>query len=287
MGLDVYLYKVTGDLNKIKAAEKTYEEESGKIYEDILSGKLKIGISTEIAKPGEEKQMTNQQREIYRGMCKRIAKRLGLNEDGEHPAREEISLNSSKYTEHMFKIGYFRSSYNSGGIDHILRDMVGMDLYSIFEPKERYEFIPDWKKARSITEEVLNKFKQRIEETGGVSTMEVTYGLSHNGINNVQDALEVWKKRYSEEKNRDKSFLGGSFSCKEGEFFMDKPIEVCAIMPGFKKGFIRAQEPCTYVIYKNKEGYKWYIEALEIVVETIDWVLKQKKPEQFLLHWSS
>jgi hypothetical protein len=117
--------------------------------------------------------------------------------------------------------------------------------------------------------------------------MEVTYGLSHNGINNVQDALEVWKKRYSEEKNRDKSFLGGSFSCKEGEFFMDKPIEVCAIMPGFKKGFIRAQEPCTYVIYKNKEGYKWYIEALEIVVETIDWVLKQKKPEQFLLHWSS
>jgi len=41
-----------------------------------------------------------------------------------------------------------------------------------------------------------------------------------------------------------------------------------------------------YIVHKDS-GLGWYVEALEIVVETIEYVLNQPDPETYYLVWSS
>ncbi len=47
-----------------------------------------------------------------------------------------------------------------------------------------------------------------------------------------------------------------------------------------------ADMPCTYLVYEAGD-MDWYKQALEIVVEMIEWVLGQPDPSKFYLHWSS
>ena len=250
---------------------------------------MEISDHKEVAKIGTQDVMTEAQREVYHAQLKRLAKRLGLNEDGEHPGRRRIDLNSTKYPEHMFKIGYFRSSYNSGGINHVLRDMIGKDLYDVFiHTDDEYEFAPDWNDSKLHAEALLDAYRKKIAETGGVSVMEIRYGLKHNNINSVQDALASWQKKLEERKSKENQGFD-SFGCLDGEFFMKDPLKVVAIMPGAgKRIFGNGDEPRTYVLYKGDDNHRWYEQALEVVIETIDWVLEQKAPgSKFMLHWSA
>jgi hypothetical protein len=42
---------------------------------------------------------------------------------------------------------------------------------------------------------------------------------------------------------------------------------------------------CSYLVYKA--DMEWYKQALEIVVEQIQYVLKQDDPDKFVLGWSA
>jgi len=70
---------------------------------------------------------------------------------------ETIEINSTLYPEHLFKIGYFRSSYNSGGINRVANRYSLLDLYDIFDPHS-YTFIPDWADAMKKCEAAIKQW---------------------------------------------------------------------------------------------------------------------------------
>jgi hypothetical protein len=208
--------------------------------------------------------------------------------------RRGVQEDSKKYPNHYFKIGYFRSSYNDWGLNRVLRKTIDKDLYYIFEPKDRYDFTPKWEKCREKCVEVLNEFKEFIEKLGNVSVMCISppmYSISdYKPPENEKEATTIFLK------NRDSKseYLFKSYSNIEGSFYLDG-IKCFAFING--KDY--SKNNCVYVVYepelsdKNENSekalYKEYIEALEIVLETIDYVLDFPEPERkkYKLHWSA
>ena len=125
------------DRAKIERDEAEYErrsaviwkEDDGRRYEDI---------------PDAEK-------ETARAAVAEMAREIGVGEWGESPLKQKIKLPSATYPDHLFKIGYLRSSYNSGGTNHVLRNALDKDLYWVFgyegnaEPDNE---APDWQASR-------------------------------------------------------------------------------------------------------------------------------------------
>lgn len=201
---------------------------------------------------------------------------LGL-VDGQYPLEKTVELNSELYPEHLFKIGYFRSSYNSGGLNHILRNRTGKDLYWVFEGASEYTFVPDWEDAAYRISLLINEFTDAIQESGKYDVFQASTFIENKELNSEKIALDLFIKQINS------SNLKGWYSNREGNF-ISKGIRVKAILNGW--GIF--DRPATYVIYDaEKNWHKWYMEALEIVQETILWVLASGEPNNYGFVWSS
>lgn len=270
MGLDVYLYHYT-DFKKSQALTDEYEERSNAIY----------------AEYGEYKNMSEAQKEEAHERTTQVAKELGLSEWGEDETyKEQIELPSVRHPSHdLFKIGYFRSSYNSSGIDRILRTSCdGKSLSWIFKvANDEYHVQPDWRASRKRAEAALEDLRNQAVRYGGLKVETIDFIRFKQGEvpSDEKQALELIQKHI--EQQAKSSF--GSYSSSEGWFFLDKPREVVSIVPGITT-FLGQTSPCVYVAFKEEDSYKFYCEALEIVIETIDYVLSQPNPEDYVLHWS-
>jgi len=276
MGLDVSLqyYK---DFGKTKALEDEYEEESDKIWKEVEDGR-------------EYDEISKAERDEINKRTSALAKEMGVGEYGtDEKNTKGIEINSKKYPEHLFKIGYFRSSYNNGGFNTVMGNFIGKDLYYIFETPEEYTFSPDWKMAKARAKDMLKELKTKIKENGAYQISE----LRHNDIiverkeevNNKEEAL----KKFLEIKKKHKLNKGfNNFSNYFGEFYLEEPLKVSGIINGFGSNFLSGgTKPVQYLIYEDDEGLNWYVQALEIVIETISWVLSKKDPEKYYLNWSS
>jgi len=258
MGLDVYLYHY---LNDPEVVEKLKEEFSQK--EDAL-----------YAEYPEYGKITTEQRHELGERREALQKIYDL--DG---LEEGVEFDSAKYPEHLFKVGYCRSSYNSGGINRVLRDATDKDLYYIFDPPENYEFVPDWEACRERAIDAIESFKESLDE--GIFLVEsITH--SKNPLS-AETALELFHQKLQKSKEGRKAGQdwGHNFTSSEGTFYLTSPLEVY----GFVAGENLIKQPCMHVIHKGVE-MEWYLEALEITLETIDYVLSQPDPDSYGLHWS-
>jgi hypothetical protein len=263
MGLDIYLYR-----------------HENKSEEEVLEAKYQTDSEASWEKAGEYSTLSESQKNTLRQCDKELAKSLGLEDGGEHPGKTKIEFASAKYPDHYFKVGYFRSSYNSGGINHILSNLGLPDLYQIFNRSrdDEYTFQPDWdsvkKNAVNVLKELKKKQNIRCHE---VSFNEFANPMDH-AIKSEADAI----KCFIEEKAKH----NGSYSNLRGEFFMEEPAKVLAIMPGFRKQLMGDRQlPTSYIITVGEN--EWYENALEIIVETCDYVLSQEDKVKFYFHWSS
>ena len=263
MGLDVYLNHYR-DFKKSKEVEKVYDDYSTMLY-DTLEG-IEDEDLIKTAKAGIREKLDEK------------AKDLGLGEWGEDITnRTRIEMNSVLHPEHYFKIGYFRSSYNAGGINTVLRDLKIPDLYDIFEhDSEDYEFCPDWKHALNVVEGSIRLLKKdkgyRVESVAANMFSPDDVPLTPAA------ALDIFNQQLKE-----KSKNHPCYSNRNGEFYLDNAgLKVHGMIPG-KDMF---QRPCTFIIYKPKDANKFYLQALEIVKETIEYVLAQKNPQEYYLSWS-
>ncbi len=265
MGLDVYLNHYR-DFKKSKEVEKVYDDYCTMLY-DTLEG-IEDEDLIKTAKAGIREKLDEKARD------------LGLGEWGEDITnRTRIEINSVLHPEHYFKIGYFRSSYNAGGINTVLRDLKIPDLYDIFEhDSEDYEFSPDWKHALNVVEGSIRLLKKdkgyRVESVAANMFSPDDVPLTPAA------ALDIFNQQLKE-KSKNKNHL--CYSNKSGEFYLDNTgLKVHGMIPG-KDMF---QRPCTFIIYKPKDANKYYLQALEIVKETIEYVLAQKNPQEYYLSWS-
>lgn len=246
MGLDVYLEKFE-DLEKHKQVEEKYGKEESKIWS--FGGKKYDDLTEEEKKEASDK-------------CNLLRKKLKVEEyEG-----KGIRFNSSKYPKHYFKVGYFRSSYNEGGINRILENSIHFDLYNIFDVgRGDHYIVPDWEKAREKTKQAIELFSLFIKETPFRVTRASGF---HNKVSGEEEALQVFLKEL-------KTNPKGDYSCMRGDF-MFSGLKINAVIQGKED---------TYLIYKA--NLDWYVKALEIVLETIDYVLKQKDKEKYALYWSA
>lgn len=148
MGLDVYLQKCD-DFDEMIRLEEEYEKRSEATWNSICKP---IG------------QMSDDEKNKCREKNKKIAEELGLGEWGQYLKEKDIKKDSKKYPEHMFKIGYFRSSYNSGGINHVLNDYGMEDLYWIFQVGDDYHIFPDWDEALNRVNGLIKKIKEVMKD---------------------------------------------------------------------------------------------------------------------------
>jgi len=271
MGLDVYLYKTTSNLKEVEKLKEKYEAR------DIWGEKEK-----EFKK--EYKDFTDKEKQVVYTEEEKYALSLGLNSDGEDKNEKQIEIKSKKHPKNYFKIGYFRSSYNSSGINYILNDITGKDLYDIFQPNDEYLVIPNWKEAKKRAENILKELKTFIKNYGAVSVDKVmSYSLSPTAPKNEGEAMNIYKAQ-ADNHNKKGGFY--SYSCREGSFYLKTPLKVKGIMFGTSDVFNKSS--IVYLI--TESSLEDYVEALEIVIETIDYVLKQQSKKNnkdlYYLHWS-
>lgn len=259
MGLDVYLYRYI-DKQNTDERESKYSEFTQKLWKDA-------GNYDDIS--DEKKEEINTKSDEY-------AQSLGLDEYGEDKLTKfKIEINSTKYPEHMFKIGYFRSSYNSGGTNRVLKNLGLKNLGEIFEVNGDYCVQPDWERALINIQEVIDKFKSMPSYRSNVVFGNIFKDIT---VNSEEEAL----KKFMEEMNRENAGTY-NYSNSVGEFYLSEPLKVLAIIPGTFT--MMGERPCTYVITESDNS--WYLEALEIVKETIEYVLQAEDKSQYYLHWSS
>jgi hypothetical protein len=198
--------------------------------------------------------------------------------DGYYPT-SSIELNSNTDPEHLFKVGYFRSSYNQGGINSVMRTRIGKSLYDVFPESEDYYFVPNWARALINIREIRKEFEDSIAATGKYQVATISTYFVNEDINSPQDALNA----YMEEINSRPTPINDSewYMNKVGEFFN---LKARAVMNGSN-----INRPCTYLIYEStdQQDWDWYVKALKIVEETILWVLEQDDPNNYGLSWSA
>lgn len=283
MGLDVYLYRYKG-MKPFKSME------------EALGSHILICKKVEKAKSvlddawKDYQNMTESEKDALRESGVEITKKVvkdtpwenSLDKwgDVEFSAEEQIPEEDSvTKPDHMFKIGYFRSSYNSGGINSVLNDNGLMDLYGIFEVnRDNYRPCPNWKKALKNVKKVIKDFEPLAKE--GLACMDVS---TLSKVDSAAQALEVYRAELKKHKEQKSSF--DAYSSAQGVFYLgDKPIQA----RGFFSGKNCLGMPCTYIVYEvgSDEGMGWYLDSLKIVQETIEWVLAQPDPDSYFFHWS-
>lgn len=257
MGLDIYLKRYE-NFEVTRAAEVEYNNLTDEIWNNC----------------GEYDDLSEDQKESLRAQDEENAKRLGLDRWGSDETNvESIEMPHPNYPDHYFKIGYFRSSYNNSGIERILKNMGVPTLHEIFSvEKEDYYIQPNWDEALINVNSAIEKLKlepaYRIRDVGANI-------FSEPEVNSPEDAMAILKKRLKEGSDN-------NYSCSDGEFMFSEPDKVIAFIPGFSHVFRKT--PCVYVVTESDNT--WYIEALEIVKSTIEYVLSKDKREQYYLHWS-
>lgn len=196
---------------------------------------------------------------------------------------EEININSAKYPDHMFKIGYLRSSYNEGGINSVLRRFNIPDLYQIFGVGDRHEsyIFPNWKQALKNVKSAIRQFKTHMGSTDGkFDCVELSgHVLNPNPPKDPAAALKIFINE--NQTHTDKDFK--SFGNRNGDFWLDGR-KVYAVIPGLNV----IDQRCSFVIVeKEADSNQWYLESLEITQEMIEYVLKQPDPDKYCLGWSA
>lgn len=259
MGLDIYLYKYE-NFEETTRKEKLHEEFYEKLWEGL-----------------EYSELSDEQKEEIRSKSKVYAESLGLNGWGNDEAgKENIERTHEKYPDHYFKIGYFRSSYNDSGIERILRNTGLPTLSDVFQNEgEEYLFRPNWEESL----EKINSLIERFSKKGSYRVHSVADNMFREStIDSPKEALTT----FLEELEKSKEGGPQSYTNISGEFYFDGPLKVVGMIPGSNN--IIGERKCVYVI--TELDNVWYVQALEIVRDTIQFVLDQKDKEKYYLHWS-
>lgn len=293
MGLDIYLYKSAdrGESQRFYESEKDLAHDA--IYKSLVaSGKYKIeALSSD---PNASNALPDGFWDEYTALCKVW--------DDENPdvslGEDEVRNKSTLYPEHMFKVGYLRSSYNDGGINSKLRALLeeNKDLYYIFghPDKEDYAFVPNWEESLVRAKEVLKEFRKVADAGFEVHKFSPNIFRDPNTLpKSPNEAMAIFKAQYAKHIESP-SMFGGDYGNRDGDFMMGHPMTVVAVIPGIRESIAAKLygkediDPVTYVITRaNKEKLDWYVQALEIVVETCEYVLAQPDKDQYYFHWSA
>lgn len=267
MGLDIYL-KRSKDRAAAIAAQDAAENEVNALWE---------------ADSRKYDEYSEDEKDAIRAKSTEIRAKYGCDDWGSSKDIETVEIASENYPEHMFKVGYLRSSYNSGGINSVLNRAGCMDLYEIFEPGDEYYFTPDWEKCSARAEMAITEYEKFLGSDAG--KFQVMH-ISDIGVGGAKDEIHALNI-FMETQGKERSPGWNSFSNRDGNFFLEG-INIRAVIrndaDGWKSG------GCYLIVDKDPmpEGEQdWYLTALKITKEMIDYVLAQPDKDNYFLSWSA
>lgn len=280
MGLDIYV-RFCDDLDAEIKKQEQAEIQSAKHWN--FNGK-------------NYNELTQEEKDNARLLDKQLYESLGLDEWGSSKLIMGIQKEVSKIdADHMFKLDYFRSSYNGGGINNVMRTKGIYGLYEIFGKtnSDEYHFRPNWDESLIRVNEAIDKFSKHINSDAGRFLVSEVNPLWNYGAKNEKEAMDIFIEKLNI-PGRSDDF--SSFTDSNGEFYM-KGINVRAIIT--KKyepdtsgnpilGIIN--QPKVFIIYDKPESdgkEDWYLTALRIVRESIEYVLSQPNKDKYFLNWSA
>jgi hypothetical protein len=262
MGLDVYLKHSTDRAGEL-ARQEAAEEFSNAAWE----------------KAGEYNTLSDAQKDTVREAVQAYNLANNLDEYGSSNDIKTIEIDSRIHPDNMFKIGYLRSSYNSGGINSVLKRIGCPDLYDIFEPGDNYYVTVDWQQAQARAKIAVDRLREYMSsEMAAYDVIEVS---GFDPVGSKEEALALLKQELGR-----KSAFGGGYSNRAGDWFPEG-LQIVGAVPG-KSSFMG--QPTYFLFTKSDEvggNYKWYLEALEVTQEMIDYVLAQPDPDNYFLSWSA
>jgi hypothetical protein len=155
------------------------------------------------------------------------------------------------------------------------------DLYQLFNAENGEDATPDWDESLANVKEAIAQLKEYSnspEAKYSVFDMSTYQIREDSWCEDNNDALNRFMKQI--ESHKDDTFFGDNgYSNALGEFF-PKGMNVYAILRGK-----RFNSNSIYVV-TDSAGLDWYLNALEIVQETIEFVLAQPDPQNYYLVWS-
>lgn len=276
MGLDIYLCKCP-DLSVANAAEKAAEEERENAWH--FEGR-------------RYEQLSEAEKDSAREKCNEIDAKYGIAEY-RHNTIEYLEVDSAIDPNHMFKIGYFRSSYNEGGIERVMRNIGLPTMADIFGAGDEHEFKPDWDASLVKVNSAITGYESHLScDAGQYLVTEIT-PMFDRGVQTQKEALDM----FIEEMNRYKGSDFTSYSNGNGEFILGGMNVRALITKKYtpsQSGDILGRilnRQSIFAVYdkpKPEDGKEdWYLTALKIVRESIEYVLAQPDKQHFFLSWSS
>ena len=278
MGLDVYLYH-SSNFEKSTEAERVFFELQGSVWKNVI---------------GNRESVSDADYREYRRALLSETEKLGLtvvrDTTGEGaPVDQGASVDQDSFTVdaglteyredskihpgHLFKIGYFRSSYNEAGFNTVMRSLGFPDLYDIFDIADTDDGITyrviDWESARNNVNTVIEKMNTLGDS--GLWFMDLSKIIDFNKKMTAAEALDITAKELV------KKHAFGSYGNTNGEFYLS----------GVQMISVINRRWLVYKMENNEGGLAWYRQAAEIVKETIDFVLDRPDPENWRLYWSA
>lgn len=159
--------------------------------------------------------------------AKKALKKRGDNDEFDFDeGATKIEEDSKTDPQHMFKVGYFRSSYNNGGFNQVLHRKGIPDLYDIFDPGDEYYVFPKWQTAlKNVNEAIETLERVKNEPNGDLDVVEIQFNPFIPVNELPTDSAQVLTKVKENLKQDHGGF--GSYSNRLG-FFFPSGIEVVA-----------------------------------------------------------
>lgn len=217
---------------------------------------------------------------------------MGLDVHLTYKESTRIEQPSEKYPAHLNKIGYFRSSYNSSGFDSVMRALELPTLDAIFDVgNDDYNVMVDWEQAKARAVQLLDQYLALKQSEGPwqyKATLESFFLKTKDPLpSSVAEASKHFYNeldRHTKQENNTKLPAGfRNYIRADGCYWLDGR-EVFAVIKG-PTTFTGTDS--VYIITKRQpDEWEWYQQAIEIIIETCDHVLKQSDPANYSLIWS-
>ncbi len=187
--------------------------------------------------------------------------------------------------DHLFKVDYWRSSYNEGGINHVLENLGIPTLWEIAGVTEAMvsnawdsdpakeddphngEIHLNWKLVQTNADEAVTLLRAA-PDLAVMFEPGVDLRPQDGTISSEGQAMDYVLAQLMEHPVKDGPIPFSSWSNAKG-FFTHETLAVKGIVRG--EGFMGAGH---YIVYEaDAEGRNSYVESLEIVKESADWAL--------------
>lgn len=199
-----------------------------------------------------------------------------------NPYASHADVPSERYPDHLFNRRYLRSSYNGGGFNHAVPEMIGTSgdypkdrgsLYWIFEPMQR-----DWEQDSGdltyLDVERLRECRARALEVADLIRTADRLRVKTIGPNMFSappahtddDALKIYRDHVEAMRERGREMEGWYASGPDLNVYAD-PLPVLCAIPGRDTFGI----PAVHLIYRAEdEAYDSYVQSAEITAEFCD-----------------